>query len=133
MNNTQNRIKEVRKAAGLTQTEFGERIGIKGNTITCYEKGIREPSEAIILAICREFDVNERWLRTGEGEMFLVKPREQELADFFASVLSVDPPDTRACLIHALSKLSVSQWEALTDVINTMVADWETQKSRPHE
>ena len=127
------RIKEVRLHLGLNQSEFGERLAITGAAISRSEAGNREASNQVVLAICREFDVNERWLRTGEGEMFLTKPREQELADFFASVLSVDPPDTRACLIHALSKLSVSQWEALTDVINTMVADWETQKSRPHE
>lgn len=127
------RLKALRKALGLTQEAFGAKIALSQSAIAAYEKEFREPSDAIIYSICREFDVNERWLRTGEGEMFLTKPREQELADFFASVLSVDPPDTRACLIHALSKLSVSQWEALTDVINTMVADWETQKNRPHE
>lgn len=127
------RIKQLRKLLGLTQEEFSQRLSLSQSAVTNYETGYREPQDAIIRSICREFDVNERWLRTGEGEMFLTKPREQELADFFASVLSVDPPDTRACLIHALSKLSVSQWEALTDVINTMVADWETQKDRPHE
>ena len=129
----ESRLKALRRAKGITQTELANRLGVKQNTIACYETGVREPTNAIILSICREFDVNERWLRTGEGEMFLAKPREQELADFFSSVLSVDPPDTRACLIHALSKLSVPQWQALTDVINTMVADWEAQKNRPHE
>lgn len=63
------RIKKIRKEFGLTQTEFGKKIGVKGNTITNYETGLRNPSEAIIMAICREFSVNELWLRTGTGEM----------------------------------------------------------------
>ena len=52
------RIKTIRKSNNLTQTEFGKRIGVKGNTVTNYETGLRIPSEAVILAICREFDVS---------------------------------------------------------------------------
>lgn len=67
----QERIKAVRKALHLTQTAFGERIGVKGNTVTGWENGLRAPSEAIINSICREFGVDEEWLRTGEGEPFV--------------------------------------------------------------
>ena len=66
----ENRIREVRKNAKLTQTEFGERIGVKGNTVTGYENGLRAPSNAIVHAIAQEFHVREEWLRTGEGEMY---------------------------------------------------------------
>lgn len=68
------RIKEVRKSEGLTQTEFGEKIGVKGNTITGYENGTRNPSDSIINYICLLFDVNQTWLRTGEGEMHVSIP-----------------------------------------------------------
>ena len=64
------RIKELRKALGLNQTEFGERIGIKQGSVAGYESGIRTPLDSVILSMCREFNVNEEWLRTGEGEMF---------------------------------------------------------------
>lgn len=70
----QDRIKDLRKKLKLTQVEFGERIGVKGNTITNYENGLRNPSDAVILSICREFGVNESWLRTGEGEPFVPTP-----------------------------------------------------------
>lgn len=63
----QNRIKAVRKHENLTQTQFGERIGVKGNTVTGYENGIRTPSDAVIMAISKEFHVSEEWLRTGAG------------------------------------------------------------------
>lgn len=69
----QERIKTVRKALRLTQTAFGERIGVKGNTVTGWENGLRAPSDAIINSICREFGVNEEWLRTGSGTPFKEK------------------------------------------------------------
>ena len=60
------RIKQVRKALHLNQTEFGLLVGVKGNTIANYEIGLRTPSEAVLFSICREFNVNNDWLRTGE-------------------------------------------------------------------
>lgn len=73
--NTQNigkRIKQIRKDHRLTQTEFGEQIGVKGNTITGYENGTRQPSDAVISIICLIFGVDQTWLRTGEGEHMYV-------------------------------------------------------------
>ncbi len=64
------RIKQIRKYHKLTQTEFGEKIGLKGNTITTYETGLRIPSESVLMSICREFGVNREWLEHGTGEMF---------------------------------------------------------------
>ena len=69
----QERVKALRKRLGLTQAVFGERIGVKANTITGYESGTRAPSDAIISAICREFGVRREWLAHGDGEM-LVPP-----------------------------------------------------------
>lgn len=80
------RIKEIRKQKGLTQAEFGERVGVKGNTITTYENGTRTPSDAVIISICREFGVNERWLRTGEGEMFLDLGPDAQLEKIFDQI-----------------------------------------------
>lgn len=64
------RLKKVRKAFDLTQQEFADKIGSKRNTVATYEMGRNDPSAAVISLICREFHVNETWLRTGEGEMF---------------------------------------------------------------
>lgn len=65
-----NRIKQIRKDNKMTQVEFGEKIGVKGNTVTNYETGLRNPTDAVVLSICREFGVNEEWLRTGNGKMY---------------------------------------------------------------
>lgn len=71
------RIKEIRKSRGDTSQEvFGKRIGLTGATISRLESGDRQPTEAIILSICREFHINEHWLRTGEGEMRLEESLE---------------------------------------------------------
>ena len=71
------RIRKVRKSLDLTQRGFAERIGMKSNTIATYEMGRAVPSDAAINNICKEFDVNETWLRTGEGEMFIPAPTSE--------------------------------------------------------
>lgn len=68
------RIKKVRRSLDLTQQEFGEKIGSTQNAIGNYETGHRNPSSSVINNICKTFDVSEKWLRTGEGEMLLAKP-----------------------------------------------------------
>ena len=108
----ENRIKQLRKAKNLTQTEFGGKIGVKGNTITGYENGLRTPSDAVIMAICREFNVNETWLRTGEGDMFKPVNRDQEIADFMADILKGEP-DFRTKLISVMARLSADEWAML--------------------
>lgn len=67
----QNRIKKVRNYYKMTQTQFGSKLGLKGNTITSYETGVRVPTDSVIVSICREFNVNREWLETGEGEMLV--------------------------------------------------------------
>lgn len=81
--NVGERIKKLRKMLDLTQQKFGERIGIKGNTVAQYELGRNEPIDAVLSLICREFGVNEEWLRTGEGEIF--KPAPSDVLDQLAS------------------------------------------------
>ena len=70
------RLKELRKQLGLTQQEFADRIGIKRNAVTNYEVGRNEPADMVVSLICREFNVNEQWLRNGAGEMFADVPRD---------------------------------------------------------
>lgn len=64
------RIRKLRRILDLTQEKFAERIGIKRNTVSTYESGRNEPVDSVVALICREFHVNEEWLRNGTGEMF---------------------------------------------------------------
>ena len=107
------RIKELRKNKKLTQAEFGERIGVKGNTITTYENGSRVPSEAVIKSICRVFNVNEDWLRTGRGDPYIQLSRDEELAQFFGDVMKGEDPDFRRRLLSVMSRLTTDEWALL--------------------
>lgn len=68
------RIKKLRKSLDLTQQVFAGKIGLKQNSIALIESGKRNISDQAVLSICREFNVNEEWLRTGSGEMFKASP-----------------------------------------------------------
>ena len=114
------RIKIIRKEYKLTQVEFGERIGVKGNTITNYETGLRTPTDAVILSICREFNINEQWLRTGKGEMREKRTRNQELAIFANEIMENVDESFKKRLVLALSKLNESDWETLKKIADEL-------------
>lgn len=114
------RIKEIRKIKGLTQSEFGAKIGVKGNTITNYESGMRTPSDAVIFSICREFGVNEKWLLTGKGEKFVTVPRDEKIAHFIGQVLKEEGDTFKKRLINLLCALDEDDWEALEKIARKM-------------
>ncbi len=115
-----NRIKEVRKSQGLTQVEFGEKIGVKGNTVTNYENGLRTPTDAVILSICREFKVNKEWLLTGDGDMFSERTKSQQIFDFLTTTAELPDNDFQKRFINALSKLDSRDWETLQKIVDNM-------------
>ena len=109
------RIRKLRKTLELTQQEFGKRIGMKRNSIALIEGG-RNTSEQTIFAICREFNVNEEWLRTGNGKMFNLVPEEDLYSKAAASILN----DNDALAIEALKlyfELSPEAKKSVTDYI----------------
>ena len=79
--------KKIRKELDLTQQAFADKIGMKQNTIAQYEMGRTKPSDAIVFSICREFNVNEVWLRTGKGEMFQELTEQQKILNYSALLL----------------------------------------------
>ena len=118
------RIKQVRKDAGLTQVEYGKRLGVAGNTVTNYENGMREPSNAIIAAICREFNVNEEWLRTGKGSMYVEMSRAELAANIVGSVLNTNDEFILNTFI-ALGQLSPAEWELIKKFVDKIKGDDE--------
>lgn len=124
------RISLIRKESGLTQEEFGAKVGgLSRNYIWMIEKGDRVPSDRTISDICREFNVNEEWLRTGEGEMSQPKSRNEELFEFAAKVAEGDPGSIQAQLLSVMSRLSDEQWEVLAQVAREFAE--ETKKTGP--
>lgn len=108
------RIKQVRKEAGLNQVEFGARVGVKGNTIGNYELGLRNPSDAVIFSICREFNVSEDWLRTGKGDMRVKLSRNAEITMWSSKITrsDYDIPFAQE-FVHMLTKLDTEDWKTL--------------------
>ena len=82
------RIKKLRKDLNLTQQEFADKISVKRGAIANYEIGRNVPSDSVVSLICREFDVNEEWIRNGTGEMF--KPRPSSALDALAAEYNLD-------------------------------------------
>ena len=110
------RIKEIRRIVGLTQQEFASRIGVKRNTVATYEMGRSAPSDSAVALICREFNVNEHWLRTGEGEKFIQPDtfsldefaRERGMTELELGIIKVYfnlPPPVRGEMLADLKKL----------------------------
>lgn len=113
------RIKKIRKELDLTQQGFAEKIGTTANVLTNYETGRRNPSASVINNICKTFDVNETWLRTGEGEMLVQRTRNQVITDFLGDLIIED--DTfKKRLIEALAELDERDWESLERLANKL-------------
>ena len=123
------RIKELRKAKGLTQFEFADRLKVSRSNIASYETGKNELSSAAISLICRTFSVSETWLRTGEGEMFSDTAREEQIAAFMGDVLAAETEDFRKRFVSMLSSLSVDEWRLIEEKAKELV-EKEQEKRR---
>ncbi len=119
MYTTNTRIKKLRKVLDLTQAEFASRIGVKRNTIATYEIGRNVPLDAVVASICREFHVNEEWLRTGSGEMFQPAPRDalDELIEQYGL-----PREVRSMLEKFL-ELKPDEQETVISYVKKVAAD----------
>ena len=110
------RIKELRKTLDLTLEEFGNKIGVTKTTISRIENGVNSVTNQMLTSICREFNVNEEWLRTGEGEMFVPLTRSEAIAEFAGSLMKEEDASFKKRLIEALAKLNEQEWEVLEGI-----------------
>lgn len=121
-----NRIKQIRKGKNLTQVEFGERIGVKGNTVTNYETGLRNPTDAVILSICREFNVNEDWLRNGTGDMY--KEKDGSFSELLVELEDSDD-DFIKSLITVYMGLDEDSKSALRKIAKEMAEKYKSREN----
>ena len=117
------RIKELRKSLGLTQAAFAEKIGVKQNTIAQYESGRNNPTDAVLALICREYGVNEVWLRTGIGPMLVPRTREEEIAGFMGRLLLREEGGFKRRFVSALAMLDEDAWEAIERFARSLVEE----------
>ena len=125
------RIKVVRKALGLSQMDFGSKIGVKQGTVAAYESGARIPLDSVIVSICREFNVSERWLRTGEGEMFVQLSREEEITKFAMEIIRDPDSEFQRQLLTTMARLEPAQWRLMEQMLDQLLQ--QRQQSAPPE
>lgn len=108
------RIKGVVAASGLTQKSFAERINVSAPFISQLCSGLSAPSDRTISDICREFGVNEIWLRTGCGEPYQPKTRAETIAAYVGQVVAGKRTETETLLIELMAETSVDEWKTLS-------------------
>ena len=123
------RIKELRLLLGLNQSEFGARIGLRQTSIANYEKGLRQPLDTVVTSICREFGVNEEWLRTGEGPQFVEITRAEMIQQMVDDIMRDHPEAFRRRFVTALAGLDEKGWIALENFIDS-ITDQEEEDTR---
>ena len=110
------RLKQLRKHLGLTQTDFGKKIGVKGNTVTNYENGRRALSEQTIKSICREFNVSYEWLVDGTEPMF----SEVDNTTMLIDRILAGENETAKSVFKAFARLSDNDWKTVEKIIDNI-------------
>ena len=123
------RVSEVRKAANLTQGEFADKLGLTRNFISLIENGNRDPSDRTIADICREFNVSETWLRTGEGEMTVPRSREEEISEMVGWALS-GTNELKKAVIRMICTRTEKELEDLEKMLWEIVNDIEKSRDQ---
>ncbi len=115
------RIKQLRLALNLSQQKFADKLGIARGNIAAYEVGKNLPSDAVISLICKTFPVNEDWLRTGTGEMFLERTKDDEIAEMIGEIHIDNENHFKRRFITALTKLDKDDWDSLEKLVDEIV------------
>lgn len=120
------RVKEIRKNAGLSQSDFGIQIGVSRDAIANIECGRVEMKDLIVKSICREFNVNEEWLRTGTGEPY-VKLETNDIVAKAAAMLGRHDPLFEA-IIEVYSRLDDVDKAVLMRTAEDLVNTYNAKK-----
>ena len=123
-----NRMKAVRKALNLTQQEFADKMGMQRATYSKYETGGNQPSTSAISLICRTYDVNEVWLRTGKGDMFTSRTREEEITAYMGRITGGKGTDVENAIIAVMARTSVEEWELIAKKALELVEEMKKEK-----
>lgn len=115
------RIADIIRESGLSKTAFSRRVGLSQPFVSQLANGAAVPSDRTILDICREFNVSERWLRTGEGEMFVRLSREEEITKFAMEVIRDPASEFQRQLISTMARLEPAQWKLMEQMLDELI------------
>lgn len=121
------RVRLIRKDQKMTMEEFGGKLGVSKVAISNIENGNRGVTSQMRRAICREFNVNETWLRSGgdEADRYLQKSAEDEIADLFAEIMNAPEDDSVRSLARAFARLTDKQRHEAADLAEALAANYE--------
>lgn len=124
------RLKEMRETLQLSQAELGEKVGVSGAAVSRWESGERAVPDVCVRAAVREFGVSEAWLRTGTGEMFQAKSREEELGALADSLFRDRPGSFRSAVVTTLLRFDPGgpEWEVLERIYRGIAAELTTEE-----
>ena len=114
------RLRELRKSVGLSQTKFGEKVGVGLGVIRNLEDGLTSPAPMFLDLICRTYGCDRIWLETGDGEMFREMSADEQIADFVGGILSDRGDQFQKKVIQILSSLDDEGWKALNDFLEAL-------------
>ena len=103
----------------MSREKFGERVGMSGSEIRNIEDGVTRLKENKIPLICREFNVNEVWLRTGEGEPFKEESREEQIMRFATQTVKGSEAFRKA-FVSMLAKMDADEWKTLANIFDSL-------------
>ena len=119
MSELKDRLRELRKTTGLSQTDFAEKLGCGRGAIKNLEEGKTGISSTFADLICRIYGCNVVWLETGEGEMFREPTVDEQIAGFVGDVLSDKGDEFQKRVMRILASLGPEGWKALSDFLDT--------------
>lgn len=112
------RVRELRKVLNLTLEKFGKPLGVGKTAISNIENDNRSLTEQMIMSICREYNVNEEWLRNGTGEMFSQVSSYEKAYNRFGYIMENSSPTKKAALsvlLELLYSIPDDQWDLLIE------------------
>lgn len=115
------RIADIIRESGLSKTAFSRRVGLSQPFVSQLANGVAVPSDRTILDICREFNVSERWLRTGEGEMFVQLSREEEITKFAMEIIRDPGSEFQRQLLTTMARLEPAQWKLMEQMLDQLI------------
>lgn len=120
MNHLNERINYLIKSLGMKKTAFAEKLNVSQAFVSQLCSGVKQPSERTIQDICTKFNVNEEWLRTGNGEMFIRLSRNDEISKFVGELMKEEEDSFKNRLIAGLAALDDTGWDVLETFLNSI-------------
>lgn len=115
-----NRIREARDTLKMSRAEFGSKIGVSGDVINNLERGRVEIKDHMIILICDKFNINETWLRTGEGEMFKQKGKDDLMVKLTMDILNEEEDSFKSRFVSLLARMTDDEWKMVEKMVNEL-------------